>query len=280
MSAIIGIDCSHWQDIIDWRKASQAGVKFAYIKAGQGASHRDSLTAYHRAGARAAGIKVGAYHFVTQDNALKQAENFRGVMMELGDWDLPPAMDCEPYTSYQGDTVSLRELMTYAFPRAGISGVTGSATHSVEDADSVIIHPYVRAEGERFDLSYPTEPIIDVIGLRLINWYGSAVIYTNPASGNRIFTKPIIGERYPLWIAHWGANPPVMPKVWKGRQFLAHQMGVVDGAEYGVRREVDLDHWGKLRPFPGSPQPPPDDDYLDCRVTTNSGVYSGRLHHE
>ena len=60
-----GIDVSKYQGDIDWQAVAESGaVNFAFIKASEGGDRADSKFAQNWAGARAAGIPRGAYHFV------------------------------------------------------------------------------------------------------------------------------------------------------------------------------------------------------------------------
>jgi lysozyme len=61
---IAGIDLSRWQANVDWDAVKAAGTKFVFIKATEGADHIDPAFDRNWAGAKAAGIPVGAYHFV------------------------------------------------------------------------------------------------------------------------------------------------------------------------------------------------------------------------
>ncbi|WP_425043170.1 GH25 family lysozyme [Primorskyibacter sp. S87] len=58
-----GIDISRWQGDIDWRRAKASGVSFAFIKATEGGDLADPKFRDHRAGAKAAGVPWGAYHY-------------------------------------------------------------------------------------------------------------------------------------------------------------------------------------------------------------------------
>ncbi len=64
---ILGIDASHWQKKIDWPLLAQNGVKFAILKITQGDNLLDDRAQEHCEGAAAAGMAVGAYHYVDQD---------------------------------------------------------------------------------------------------------------------------------------------------------------------------------------------------------------------
>lgn len=59
-----GLDVSHYQGIIDWKRVAQeSGVCYAYIKCSEGATIQDSHYQRNIAGAREAGLPVGVYHF-------------------------------------------------------------------------------------------------------------------------------------------------------------------------------------------------------------------------
>jgi GH25 family lysozyme M1 (1,4-beta-N-acetylmuramidase) len=62
-----GIDVSHWQGDIDWRRVAGAGKRFAFIKATDGHDFVDPMFLINRAGARDHGLLVGAYHFARPD---------------------------------------------------------------------------------------------------------------------------------------------------------------------------------------------------------------------
>lgn len=76
-----GIDVSHWQGKIDWNKIKKAGIEFAILRAGYGWGKDDIDTRFEEnyAGAKSAGIPVGAYHYsyaVNKKEAEKEAEAF------------------------------------------------------------------------------------------------------------------------------------------------------------------------------------------------------------
>jgi lysozyme len=92
---IHGIDVSRWQNEIDWSAVRSAGTRFAFIKATEGGDHIDPRFLANWRGARAAGIPVGAYHFVYWCRpAHEQAQWF--VQHIPNDPDaLPPVLDLE-----------------------------------------------------------------------------------------------------------------------------------------------------------------------------------------
>jgi lysozyme len=95
--AVHGIDVSRWQGNIDWRAVRAAGTRFAFIKATEGGDHFDPRFRENWAGARAAGIPTGAYHFVYWCRpAHEQAQWFVQHIPQTDDaLALPPILDVE-----------------------------------------------------------------------------------------------------------------------------------------------------------------------------------------
>jgi GH25 family lysozyme M1 (1,4-beta-N-acetylmuramidase) len=93
-----GIDVSHWQNTITWPSVAAAGKRFAIIKASESTTYVDPTYATNRAGAQAAGLWTGAYHFARPDatagDALAEADHFAATIT-LGRGDLIPALDLE-----------------------------------------------------------------------------------------------------------------------------------------------------------------------------------------
>lgn len=102
-----GIDVSHHQSFINWDSVSQEGIDFAFVKATEGMTFRDSLFEYNWAQIKNNGIKRGAYHFYRPAvSAQEQAEHFK-TQVALGEGDLPPVLDVEVM-----DGVSKVQLLT------------------------------------------------------------------------------------------------------------------------------------------------------------------------
>jgi lysozyme len=88
-----GIDVSAHQGAVDWRRVRADGIAFAYLKATEGGDHTDRRFAENWAGAAAAGLPRGAYHFFTLCRpGADQARHFLAV---AGRGELPPAVDLE-----------------------------------------------------------------------------------------------------------------------------------------------------------------------------------------
>jgi len=92
-----GIDVSKWQGGIDWKKAADAGIRFAMVRTGYGSSYLDPYFHANVRGAQAAGIDVGVYHYsyaLTPEQAKTEAafvlETIKGYKLEY-----PVAFDAE-----------------------------------------------------------------------------------------------------------------------------------------------------------------------------------------
>jgi GH25 family lysozyme M1 (1,4-beta-N-acetylmuramidase) len=97
-ASVEGIDVSYHQGSIDWPRVASAGKRFAFVRATAGTLTADSAYAANRAGARAAGLAVGSYHFANPDratnDALSEAAWFlQKAAVESG--DLLPVLDLE-----------------------------------------------------------------------------------------------------------------------------------------------------------------------------------------
>ena len=92
---IHGIDVSRYQGAIDWARARDAGVSFAFLKATEGGDRLDPKFKEFWRGAKQAGVPRGAYHFYYFCRpAIEQARWFVShVPKERG--ALPPVLDME-----------------------------------------------------------------------------------------------------------------------------------------------------------------------------------------
>ncbi len=90
-----GIDVSNHQQAIDWSAVAGDGITSAYIKATEGQTFVDERFAENWAGAGAAGLRRGAYHFFSLCSpGAAQAAAFLRVVPDDPD-ALPPALDLE-----------------------------------------------------------------------------------------------------------------------------------------------------------------------------------------
>jgi lysozyme len=93
-----GIDVSYHQGTIDWRQVAASGKRFAFVRATAGTLTADIAYGTNLAGARAAGIPVGSYHFANPDWTPNDASNEASWFLRnatIGSGDLIPVLDLE-----------------------------------------------------------------------------------------------------------------------------------------------------------------------------------------
>lgn len=95
--ATLGIDVSHWQTgDIDFGLVASAGVRFVYVRTGDG-KDTDRYAVQNLRAAKAAGLLVSVYHYLrTARRGARQAELMERIVDHSGVClDLPPAIDLE-----------------------------------------------------------------------------------------------------------------------------------------------------------------------------------------
>lgn len=96
-----GIDVSHYQGEVDWKKIKDYDVDFVYIKATEGSSYVDERFEENKKKLEENGFTYGVYHFFSFDSKAKdQAKHF---IETIGDMKgkLTPVIDVE----YYGDKI-------------------------------------------------------------------------------------------------------------------------------------------------------------------------------
>lgn len=283
---IIGLDISKWQGKLTAATVAAMraqNVQFCGVKVSQGTGHEDPQWRNSVPLLQAGGIKVYPYHFTTTDRADLQSGWFLSLIDSV-EWDLPPAMDCEAYTAVGGELYGISELRN--LPQAQQQFIRAAMAQGVRMGEIEGREAY--ALWSLYGLSYPTEATVDAIGRELIEWmlarpklaaYQYPEIYTNSASGNKIFKSPSM-KRYSLWVANWGTTTPLLPTVWKGQKYMIWQDNVVAGEPYGIAGKVDHDVWGNLFDFPVEDEPEPEPDVNEIAVTIKDAagnVWAGKL---
>jgi GH25 family lysozyme M1 (1,4-beta-N-acetylmuramidase) len=207
-----GIDVSRFDDRIDWRRVAGDGIEFAFVQASRGAGDdcavkprrcgRDGLYERNYEAARAAGVRVGAYHRAFADgsdrasakaDAKAEALVFTREVGRLRDGDLLPALDAE--TPFDG-----------LGPR--------------------LLRVWIRTWLKRVEARLGARPIV----------------YTNvsswAATGD---TTEVALAGHPLWVANWGVAAPAVPAAnWAGRGWSVWQY-TNSGSVAGIHGRVDRD---------------------------------------
>ena len=92
---VAGIDVSKHNGEIDFKQVSDDDYQFVFIKASEGKTYKDDAFETNFKAARAAGLKVGAYHFFRKNRTgQEQADNLLAVV-EGKPLDLPLVIDLE-----------------------------------------------------------------------------------------------------------------------------------------------------------------------------------------
>jgi len=118
MARIYGIDISHWQKQIDWRKVR---TDFAIMKVSQGTSFVDGRFKENQKGARDNKILVGYYHFANGTDPIKEAKHFVSTIGEIRkdellvlDWEInraDPAEWCKRFLDEIKEITGVKALL-------------------------------------------------------------------------------------------------------------------------------------------------------------------------
>ena len=94
------LDLSHHTGVVDFETMANLDIKWVYLKATEGTSWTDKAFLSNYNNAKAAGLKVGAYHFMSvKSSAQAQANHFLETIRDL-DLDLIPVIDIECIGDY------------------------------------------------------------------------------------------------------------------------------------------------------------------------------------
>ena len=101
MPFVKGLDVSVYDPVVNWAKIREQGFRFVFIRSSYGVDNKkivkDTMFDSHWAGAKAAGLIRGAYHYLKakEDGKAQAVEVLKIVHLETG--DLPIALDLEEY---------------------------------------------------------------------------------------------------------------------------------------------------------------------------------------
>jgi lysozyme len=205
MQTRLGMDVSHWQVNIDWPKAKDHGIEFAFIdvpiaKATQGADTLDSKFTVNWEGSRAVGLPRGAYHFY----------DYRVHPIKQAAWLLDNTNHDPGELGYVLDIEALKITPTPKPP----------ATYA-ED---------LRQFCEFISTQTATVPII----------YTAYAFWTAYCGYTAHWAR-----QYPLWIANYNNVAPMLPLPWGPDAWSFWQFtNKGPGLFYGVQsKQVDLNIW-------------------------------------
>lgn len=210
-----GIDISRFQGSIDWPAVGKTKIAFAFAQASRGSGDdclvragrcgADNFYARNLAGAREAGIPIGAYHRafasgrtrrLAKADSQKEARIFSKAVLAAGRFDLRPVLDVEsPFT----------------------------------DLDEERLRLWIRIWVERVERKLGVKPII----------------YTNLTSwGATGDTLKFARRGYRLWVANFDVPSPAVPaENWAGRGWSIWQF-TSSGNVRGITGNVDKNKLG------------------------------------
>jgi lysozyme len=201
---ILGIDVSNINPPIDWLTAAKTKkVTFAFAKASEGGTWKDSDYATNWAGMKAAGIIRGAYHFFRPIKSVdEQVANFLAMVGKLSPGDLPPVLDLE---NFPDDVKQQWESIT-------------SVNERISRSQEWL---------EKVEAKLGKKPII----------------YTGPSFWAEFMDNTEALTEYPLWIANYKedyqTSKPIVPgNNWGGKGYTFWQF-TERGSVMGVKGVVD-----------------------------------------
>ena len=142
----IGIDISHWQGTIDFKKVKESGVEFAYIRVGRGNGIGkeyvldDRFEEYIK-GFNKEKIPVGVYFYSNANSKKDAIKEAKWVLSKIKKYkvDLEIVFDWENWSSYQDYSLSFYHLteMANAFidtvEEKGYKGMIYASKHYLEN---------------------------------------------------------------------------------------------------------------------------------------------------
>lgn len=103
-----GIDVSNWQGHINYSEVKASGIQVVYIKSSQGTNITDAYFRTNYENAKANGLNLGFYHYVTarsDEEATREAEYFSSVISGTSP-DCKLAMDFESFGNLSKDEIN------------------------------------------------------------------------------------------------------------------------------------------------------------------------------
>lgn len=113
-----GIDIyTRYQTVTSWAKVRSAGKEFVWIKCSDGTHAKD--TSNWPSAAKAAGLKVGFYHYAQPGDPVAQANLLVDLAEQRGATDLAPVLDLETPFVPNGTAVSFAQAFLTQLARRG-----------------------------------------------------------------------------------------------------------------------------------------------------------------
>lgn len=142
---ILGLDVSHHNGKVDWKKVAAAGYKFVYLKLTEGKSYVDKTTYDNYVAAKNAGLRVGFYHYAhCTNNPIAEVDFFLKKLSAMKA-DLPHCLDLEENKGLSKAKVTAFALqwMEYLQKKTGITPIlyTGFSFGNANFTSTVAKYP-------------------------------------------------------------------------------------------------------------------------------------------
>lgn len=206
-----GIDLSRNNGTIDWTKLkSDTSIEFVLIRLSLGYGTIDKMAEQYAIGAKGAGKKISYYHFAYPDpkvtdnpditiDAMNEANYFRNLVSNFSAKGLAPDFSL---------AIDLEDDPKYQPTR--------------------ILSPAEYLRWLKAFFTYFPGPV-----------YQPLMIYGSPGYlDTRLPSGHGLGVYYPLWVAHWGAVTPQIPRGWTTFKIWQYSK---TGTASGITGAVDMD---------------------------------------
>lgn len=200
-----GIDVFEGDGQVDWAAVKNSGKTFAFVKATEGATIKDSCFARNWSVMKIDGIIRGAYHlFHPQTSSpTKQAQEYLKTVGKLLPGDFPPVLDVE----------------------------------ITDDASAATI-----IQGIKEWMAVVEKALLDQTGKHI-----KPIIYTFPNFWIDTLGNPGDFANYPLWIANFDEDPPMVPSSFGRGNWMIHQYQENVDNVSGVSGEADLNKFNSIQ---------------------------------
>lgn len=158
-----GIDVSRYQEEIDFLAVANAGMEAVIIKSSEGVDYTDPNFEVNYAGAKAAGLKVGFYHFLTATTVEQAREeaNFFASIINGKEIDIKPVMDFEDLEGLSVEEINAIAL-AFAEEVESLTGLPVMVYSNANNATNVFGEPLTKYSLwlAQYDGSTPSDEVI------------------------------------------------------------------------------------------------------------------------
>lgn len=127
-----GIDISVYQPNLNFKSIKASGVETVYIKATEGLTYNNKLLKSQYEGAKAAGLKIGFYHYLRANDPVAEAKHFLNIISGLKS-DCLYGIDSEEQTEAVGISARTRKFADYLISQSKpVVLYTGEAFYNKE----------------------------------------------------------------------------------------------------------------------------------------------------